>query len=160
MTSEILTYSAEVQERTESGKLDISLNSTSLREYLRKKLSALEPPLEVEEDPVDADLVEELQIFGINTLSDLDGLMTDEFFQFQRQLEDKNTTLGLLRDVMIYSDIDKYFSKAWRRNWNGWDELSFELMAKKYGETKMETARRYYGFEIISRDDYLNESSG
>lgn len=43
-----------------------------------------------------------------------------------------NNFIGLLRDVMMLTDIDLYFKNAWQNHWQGLG-ISFIKIAKKIG---------------------------
>ena len=72
----------------------------------------------------DKEIIRELNSFGINTLADLDAVMSDNLIaQFDWELVNY---VGTLRAVMITTDPAKYFETVWDRSWIGMDAESYE----------------------------------
>jgi len=120
IASSIDVYATGVAEMTEKGELDIPINTTSLREYMLTKFkdavaSGLEPIFGKEEASGSA-IVEELAAFGISTLAELDNIVPVDLPR-QTDLIKNFRFAGLVRDVMIIHDADRYFGKAWERHW-------------------------------------------
>ena len=122
LANEIEMYSNQILEDTAQGQLDYEIDGTSLYAYLESKFAKqiefciLDPTLSNGEKTV----IKELNIMGISSLKDLDDLINnianDDLF---RLVNGSTTFMGLLRDIMIIKDVDKYFSEAWANNWNG-----------------------------------------
>lgn len=146
--------SRSVQVATQKGELDILLNSTSLKEFLSTRF---EPLFKVgaknnfSRSEREVQVLSELEKFGIKTLKDLDGLITDEYLQ--RQIESKNANNsalnGLLIDLMVVTDYKKYFEQTWSSDhWGAYDKTTgrlYELykiplneLAEKYDVTMTE----------------------
>ena len=53
----------------------------------------------------------------------MDKIITDEFIA---TLDSNTTYTGLLRDIMMTNDPDKYFDKAWNCHWGAMDIKEFE----------------------------------
>lgn len=130
IAQDIDSYSKEIASQTREGKLDIPINTKSLQEYLKTKFSddsrVLMGHLERQ------DVVSELSNFGIKSLKDLDVLITPEFFEQSRDVNIKTTDLGLLRDIMMYEDFDRYFKHSWQAHWHATGPSSVRFLTKKY----------------------------
>ena len=63
-------------------------------------------------------------------------------------LRTKNTGIGLVRDAMIFNDIDRYFKQCWNKHWQYSMLSSVALWSKKYGEPKVNKVLSTYGIEI------------
>jgi UDP-galactopyranose mutase len=128
LSREIDNYSKTVQRHTEKGELEIPINTTSLRQYLRLKFK--EPIKEGLIAPhfngYDQAIIDELKSFGVLTLKDLDVLFKDDFVKkYSKNVgESDENFLGLLRNVMIITDYNKYFEKSYSGNWGGFHEES------------------------------------
>lgn len=133
LTSEIDKYSSEVHKQADSGNLDIELNSTSILEFLKIKLAGTPMQQRVEPSGITQDVIEELNIFGVKSLSELNSLITDEFIEKESKHQIWSSSIGLLRDAMMYSDVHIYFSKCWRGAWSGLDLNSFDMLSEKFG---------------------------
>jgi hypothetical protein len=65
--------------------------------------------LKITEPSAEEDILNELNRFDINKISDLSKLLTDKFLSEYREINRSTTGIGFLRDLMMYADIDKYF---------------------------------------------------
>jgi hypothetical protein len=63
----------------------------------------------------------------------------------------------MLRDAMMYEDVDRYFEEAWMKGWTGWDSDSMALLAPKYGRPKIDELLHRY--EIDDLGDEREEDS-
>jgi putative GTP pyrophosphokinase len=149
IANELDEYKKVVAEKTAVGDLDIELNTTSVREYLARKLEAKGIRLEVMPNLDVA--IDELQRYGITTISALDRLFSEGVFQRVRSIaKSARTEIGLLRDAMIFADPDKYFETAWKNAWEVLDKNSHVAMVKAFGEKRVNSWLRKYKIEIDS----------
>jgi putative GTP pyrophosphokinase len=133
---DVEAYSAELQRR--KGDLDVELSSASLDGYLAGLATTHSLPPIKKSDPASfAEVIDELHRFGIDTLKDVNQLMSPEFLAELKTPKDTSTQIGLLRRAMMYSDIDKYFTYAWRGAWNSMVRSSRVMMTHKWGEEKL-----------------------
>jgi hypothetical protein len=139
-------HSAEVQRKKESGDLDIELSSASLDDFLSSLAKKRSLPPMAESAPSEfASVIDELHRFGISTLQDLNKLMSPEFLdEMKRTPPDTTSQIGFLRRAMMYSDIDRYFSSAWRGTWNRMLKSSRDMLSHKWGEKKVETIQKTF----------------
>jgi putative GTP pyrophosphokinase len=147
LAHEVDVYAQEVADKTGAGDFDIEINSTSLLQYLLKKTASLKTatgtainPIQIEED-----LIDELRVFGINTLSDLDRILTEDLFTSVSLHQKFENYVGLLRDAMMYADLDRYFDVAWSNSWDGIDDDTIALLAEKYGKRPVTEILSKYG---------------
>jgi putative GTP pyrophosphokinase len=134
-------YSAELQRKKELGDLDIELSSASLEGYLTNLAIAHSLPPIKKSDPAHfAEVIDELHRFGIDSLKDVNQLISPEFLtELKRVPNESSTQIGFLRRAMMYSDIDKYFSDAWRGAWKSMAQSARAMMMRKWGEKKLES---------------------
>ncbi|HTA28165.1 MAG TPA: hypothetical protein VK809_10270 [Bacteroidia bacterium] len=133
IASEIDKRSDSVTADTKQGKLDISIDSTSIKSFLKIKFDSLiklglRP--EFPNDDYERKILIELSDFGIITLEDLDRIIPDDFnskiLNFQNI--SKQNYAGILRDIMMLKDANKYFKRCWKKNWLGADESSVNFI--------------------------------
>lgn len=115
----------EEQIKNTNGQADISIDSTSLYEYLDSK---------VENNLVkrtfngrDEAIIDELEKFNINTIRELDNIIPKELGEKLKECKYHGNFLGLLRDIMIINDYDKYFAECWNGKWTGMDKVGADL---------------------------------
>ncbi|MGT8955789.1 GTP pyrophosphokinase [Bacillus cereus] len=129
LAMEIDKYKEKVHQQTSEGDFEITINTLSLNEYMHKLLkdqienSTIKPLFHDEETTI----IEELNSFGIHTLEDLKEIIGDDINKF---IHRSTTFLGLLRDIMIIQDADKYFSECWNNNWDGISADDYTFYAK------------------------------
>ena len=118
LAKEVDIYRNNVNEKIAFGNLDLPINSISLKGYLLIKFNK-----EVERGLIDSFgnepevIIQELRDFGVNKIMELDSIIPEDICLKGRDAIIKNTFLGLLRDIMIVSDVKKYFEKSWKGNW-------------------------------------------
>ena len=133
---EIDKYSASVKSYTKRGKLDILIDSTSIKPYLEQKFAVLiEQGMKPEfpGEQYEKKVLEEMRIFGIKTLKDLDDIIPADLVEkvLLYELSQENLRVnyaGLLRYIMMIVDIEKYFSQCWQNNWKNMRKTSLELI--------------------------------
>lgn len=109
LSSEIDSYIRDVQREMVAGDLDMEINSINLSEFVdgwcrenNFELSHLDL-----KDGL-GDLVEELRLFGVYTLSDLHEIIPGEFAAKAHELDTSTTIYGLVRDWMLITDWRRY----------------------------------------------------
>ncbi|WP_343631574.1 hypothetical protein [Fluviicola sp.] len=131
LSREIDNYSKTVQESAEKGDLDIKLNSTALKQFLTVRfekliLTGLRPDFNGRESYI----LGELRRFGIKTLSDLDKIIDKRITGLNLKGSVYGNFLGLVRNIMMLNDLEKYFTKSHRNDWGVLDASSKRVLAK------------------------------
>jgi len=145
LAAQIDDYSQGVVSRAAKGDLEIEINTPSISEYLPKKMKDLGIQLEhphrgVTEDLM-RDVISELYDFRVRTLAELDRLFTGEFVDAATETEYASTIPGLLRDAMMFSDLQRYFSDAWQERWRTTlEDDDNALLMQKYSQGEIEEA--------------------
>jgi putative GTP pyrophosphokinase len=152
LTEELENYTTEVQTQAGAGNLEIELNSTSALEFLKVTLAPHSDRLRVAVNKLDQDDIAELRRFGVGTISAFAMLLNDEFLNSVSDCE--TTSIGIIRDAMMYADIDRYFETAWQEAWRGWDKEAARQMKKKYGREKVGEIINRYSLFNTSFDDF------
>ena len=109
-------YAQQVTKDTQLGNLDIPIDSISLVEFMRQKFPNLDPGQTLAEGK--PEIVEELHDMDIQTLSQLDALLSSELIEKLKSHGLYRTHVGILRDAMIVHDYKKYFEDAWHKHWH------------------------------------------
>lgn len=134
---EIDKYKDTVVEELRKGELDIEITTTSLNEYLSNKFARL-----IEEGLLRKDfgdeaklVVEELQLFGIPRLYQLDRIIPEDLEDNIRsilklQLHPKLDFISLIRNILIINDAKRYFEVSWRNNWHFMKKSHKKLLNK------------------------------
>lgn len=109
LSREIDAYVEEVQREVGAGDLDMEINSINLlgfvEEWVRKNNLALE---HIEMRDGLGDLVEELRLFGVRTLSELNDLIPQDYALRLAQVGSGSTVYGFVRDWMLIRDWRRY----------------------------------------------------
>lgn len=150
LTSDIANYGKEVEAKTRSGELEIEVNSTSLSNYLKERFKNLDIPLTPMRIP--DTVVKELKCFGVTTLAELDELITPELINALRQYRHSQTSVGILRDAMMFNDLDKYFEDSFGPSWGAWEEDSMRMYMDRYGEERVKDIMEQYGIDVEPYD--------
>ncbi|MDH6370567.1 putative GTP pyrophosphokinase [Paenibacillus sp. PastF-3] len=150
-------YEKETEGKAKNGEYDSPINATSLENYLLHKLDfyieseIIDPTFNRSESLI----VEELLNFGIYDLKQLDNIVSNVSRNYPLLIAVATNYMGLLRYVMIYTDIDLYFNNAWNSNWTLIAE-DFVKLSRKYGidlDFYLETC----GINVDDEDDEDDE---
>lgn len=133
---EIDKYKKTVAKELSEGSLDIEINTASLTEYLLKKFGTLVQQkcltTELRGSDQSIDAVEELRLFDISKLNQLDEIiplgLEDKILKSQYS----GHFQAIIRYILMIKDLTKYFEKSWGEQWHllgyrGW------VLLKEYG---------------------------
>ncbi|MFD1258186.1 GTP pyrophosphokinase family protein [Mucilaginibacter terrae] len=135
LSQEIDKISNNVSIAEADNKLEtITLNSTTLRRYLSDKFNdwidqgIIEPNFNGKDDLI----LKELNDFDIRNLEDLNKLVPSDYIEKARPFYTEfpstpNNFLGLLRDLMIIANSNKYFEFVWKKGWSYIEEKTKNL---------------------------------
>lgn len=153
IAEEIDKYKDIVIDEIKRHDLNISINTVSLQEYLSAKFERLiEEGLLRKDFGDDAKLVvEELKLFGILRLYELDRIIPGDFQDNIRsilklQLHPKLNFTSLIRNVLIINDAKRYFEVSWRNNWH-FMKKSHKKLLNKYN-VDVVYVRKHVGLNI------------
>jgi putative GTP pyrophosphokinase len=136
---EIDKYSATVNAETKKGKLNIEIDSTSIKSYLDNKFAdlinnGLKSGFLGESK--ETKVLAELRDFGITTLKELDEIIPSDFLEkgISKYIEftERSNYTGLLRHFMMINDAEKYFRESWKGNWVGIDSKNVKTIKTYY----------------------------
>ena len=100
------------------GKKDVEINSISLMEFMKNKFD--DPKIQKTFNGHDADILSELEKFGIKTISQLNKLITPKLKEaLLADISISANYLGMLRMIMMATNAEKYFDNSWGGTWTG-----------------------------------------
>lgn len=119
LSREIDSYAREVRKKTEKGKLDIPVDSTSLLQFLEEYFKGYDlEALSANYLEDSSEIITELSDFGVKNLRDVDMLLNQKTTA-EWTAEAHTNYFGILRDAMIVTDARKYFESSWKGHWSG-----------------------------------------
>jgi ppGpp synthetase/RelA/SpoT-type nucleotidyltranferase len=133
LAAEVDLYAKKVAETTKAGNLDVELNSTSIREYLKAKLPR---NLAIKTNPLLPRALQELRGYGVSTLAELDKLLSERFLELSAKYKPMTTDLGLLRSAMMFDDFERFVEHSWQQDFTRLVPGTERLLAEKYGAEK------------------------
>ncbi len=127
IAAEIDAYTGRVIQQTTAGDLDIAIDTISLRQYLLERFrvaveaDALLPTFGPNDDGA-AEVVEELKDFGISSVAELGRLIPSGYEESVLEprphaAQGRQSFMGLVREVLMIADLEKYFERAWQGHW-------------------------------------------
>lgn len=150
ISQQIDSYKEKVARNSE-----IELESSPLDSITIKKFISTLDNLKIRPSsrPLGDKVVEELSNFGIESIADLKRLITKKFVRAHNKYKGFQTELGLLRSVMMYSDLPKYLEHSWSDDaWQRCIPSTFNMLESKYGLEVSKLFKRY-GIELKEEDD-------
>lgn len=145
----IENYSKEISKVMESGKLDIPIDSTSLRQFMSDKFSEIhniEYSFGYDNDN-SAELIEELNDMGIYNLQELNDIIPSNYFKTLEKHKMKTNYSGIIRDLLIIKYKEKYFEIAWKNHW-GLTKMKNLEFYEEYGININESMNILMKYEI------------
>jgi putative GTP pyrophosphokinase len=155
LSRDIDSYAAGIEERVRGGKLgDEELTTATLRAWVAKihaSFKKLKIHLKADADTLTT-VVGECLAFGIKTTADLQALLSHEFLAAHEKADVRTNEAGFTRDVMMYTDLHRYFEVAWQQHWEGTSTDAFKLLSQKYGSDEVKKVFKQYKVEIHDFD--------
>jgi len=142
---EVDEYKDAIAKKTLTQLSDTELNSLSLHRYLQDVTK--QSGLDIEFVEIPDDILIELKSYGLQKIGDLMQIADENTLRkvkhFFDESESVENAIGFVRTLMMYHDIDRYFS-VWRP-WTGLDAPTAQLLREKYGHQKIK--------EILFKND-------
>lgn len=120
-------YVSKIQEEIEEGCLKYPINTMSLTKYMAWKFPHISPQVFRDVDLV----LKELDEYGLNNIEELDKLVKSEFEKEINQ-SDWRSLDGIIRNILILDDANKYFGIVWNPSMNQMNRKNYELY-KSFG---------------------------
>jgi len=136
ISEEVEGYSRDVSLKTRLGKLNIPIDSTSLKQYFTDKFGTSLIDMNIV-SALWEELLDELKSMKMETLADFDKILP-------RNLKNALEMIGAwrqpniaetIRIVLVAHDLDKYFRDAWKHHYSLWvrDENEAKILRKLLG---------------------------
>jgi len=96
----------------------------------------------------------ELIKFGLHTIGDVKNLITDDYVKAFNKHVVESTTVGFLRSLMMYSDVQKYFSQSYASGWSVMMTSTFNLLLEKYpiNSLKKTLEKNNIDYDFLNRE--------
>lgn len=149
LANEIDSYDVEVKKSLADGLKLIEVDSTTLSNYLEIKFAdkIKDGTLKSGFNGKDQEIIEELKLFGIRKISELEEIIIDE-------IEIEDTFIGLIRSSMMGNDPMKYFKNVWSEdNWTVLEEESLKIIMKNNSEIRNALMECKDDIEILTEND-------
>lgn len=140
LTEELERYSAEASSKLKKHDLNVEFNGTTIESLVSILLVDHGSGVTVETGSIDKNFIDELKDYGVFSIEDVRNLLSEDFLDNAFN----QTSAGLLRDAMMYEDIEKYFKTAWKGRWSGWDDASIIMMIRRYGSDEIDRIFEIY----------------
>lgn len=160
IAKEIDSYKDEVRDQSFEQLLNEEIDEISISRYIG--YIAKKDDIAIEEIPIGGEVIQELRNFRLVYIKDIDKLRVKELVASQKQSysgRNRTTTVGILRDIMLYNDVDRYFKYCWNKHWSGLDEDTKEMLLSKYDYEKISSiVARYnlHAYEPYTYEHYDN----
>lgn len=128
LSKDIDEYAKKTEKALSKGDFNLSINSKSLEQYLLKRFKNVTNIRPLSNGIMTSEkVVGEVIRFGYKTIRDIEDDLKEYESVFQTY---KGTYIGLLRDLMIIKDCEKYFTVAYNNNWQGTNRHSVDFWKK------------------------------
>lgn len=145
LSKDIDEYAKKTEKALSKGDFNLSINSKSLEQYMLKRFEGATNIKPFVEGPIiSEEIIAEVIKFGYKTIQDLEIDLNKYESVFQNHV---STFIGVLRDLMIIKDCEKYFKVAYNGNWQGVNKRSVDLW-KENGANKIDKYLNDFGICI------------
>ncbi len=159
VTNDFAKQAKKVIRNSKAKDMQIEINPTSLKEYLNEKIKKInKTQFYLNENPkLLKQIIREMNDFGLNTLNDIDTILSKQFIDSTEKYITATNEIGLLRNAMLYIDIENYFRNAWKKRWLLAEKSPVNLIKQKYGSDKIMEIFNEHGVSIYP-DTIINKS--
>lgn len=115
-------YVSKIEREIENGCLKYQINSMSLERFMAWKFPYISPQVFRDVGLI----LNELRLFGLGTIKELNDLVRLELEE-EIQKAGWRSLDGVIRNILIIDDADKYFAKVWNPSMNQMNRKNYEL---------------------------------
>lgn len=115
-------YVSKIEREIEKGCLKYPINSMSLQRFMAWKFPYISPQIFRDVDLI----LNELRQFGLSTINELNESVLLEFEKEIQEAEWRSLD-GIIRNILIINDAERYFTKAWNPSMNQMNRKNYEL---------------------------------
>ncbi|WP_331292453.1 MULTISPECIES: hypothetical protein [Methylobacterium] len=129
IASGIEDYQNELRSKTSDQINQLPVNALSLKQYIDRAANQYKLKL-TDDKEITERVLSELEEFGITNVGQVDQMLTEEFCTAYRKAKLRDNYGGLLRSMMMYNNLSKYF--VHEASWGNLDKETFALLSDKY----------------------------
>lgn len=119
------SYINQITQESEKGCLNHTINSISLEKFMAWKFPNISPQVFRDIGLI----LNELKSFGLNTIKELNALIPSEYEKEIQQTEWRSSD-GIIRNILIISNAEQYFTKVWSSSMNQMNRKNYNLYQK------------------------------
>ncbi len=138
LVNKIDSYKLNVKDMIINKNFDIEINITTLIEFIKYCINFLgikkiQISNNLDMETVDT-LIQEIHDFEISKISELCILITKNFIKLYNLYAKQTTESGFIRDLLMFTDIEKYFKNSWNNHWGGIEKDLKKILLNKYNK--------------------------
>lgn len=126
LSKDIDEYAKSMRKAVSKGDYNLGIDSKPVEQYMLKRFDGKSNI----HSCVDEIIISELLKFGYRTIQEIE----DDFDRYGFKDRRERTYIGLLRDLMIIKDCEKYFSVAYNNHWQGTNKSNVKFWKEKGAE--------------------------
>jgi putative GTP pyrophosphokinase len=147
-------YAKKLKETGSAEDFDDQISELAVASIIERELAAKGRPAIVRRDTSWAHkLVEELKDYGVSTVKEFDKLLQKHSYIFYDMDIKRQTLIGIVRDLMILDDAEKYFETSYKQSWGAIDKKDADYLAEKVGADKLRALLEEHGIIWESSED-------
>ncbi len=128
LSKDIDEYAKTMKKAVSEGDYNLGIDSKSVEQYLLKRFEGVDNVQPCSGGIIVTEqVVEELVRFGYKTIQEID----DDINSYKDFYEEKDTYIGVLRNLMMIKDCEKYFDVAYQDNWGSISRACVELLRER-----------------------------
>lgn len=150
IAKEVDSYKESVERGGESEFVTREIDSITLKKFA-ESLSE-KNGIEIDIVNISEDVVSEVTSFGISNIGELYALCSEEIVQIISDKKICSNFIGMIRSILMFSDVERYFLSAWNKHWDGITLYDIDKLGEKFGKLKVRKVIKGCGIGIDTED--------
>lgn len=136
LSKDIDEYAKCMKKAVLKGNYNLGIDSKSMEQYLLKRFGGeANIRILIDGEIISEEVVEELVSFGYKAIQEIE----DDLDSYGIVLREDRSCIGLLRDLMIIKDCEKYFNVAYNDHW----QFTYKSEVEYWKEKGSENVEKY-----------------
>lgn len=154
------SYTRDIDQKADSDFLGEEVNSISLERFISDTREKYKVPKHavINEFFKSSGIESELIKFGWTKIASLQAALTDTFLLDYRKFLVSENEIGFIRSLMMFHDLDGYFTKM-NPNWDAIDTETYNLLTAKYGVAKVDDLLAQREILVMDLSEFWLEES-
>ncbi|MDG3443931.1 GTP pyrophosphokinase [Nitrospirillum amazonense] len=149
ISNSIDSYAKEIAKSSPVELNDKVIDSITFVKFMTNFLTVnkIETKRKIDDESVST-CISELHEYGLNSVADLNSIISDDAIESLKQEIAPKSVIGIIRLLMLFHDIDRYFSRV-NFSWGRIHKGTYDTLTRKYEDKKIQSILKDKNVEIV-----------